>query len=94
MTDACKYSPDVFFLSLFLFFGTFLICSFLKRFKYTPYFPAKIRSLVTDYAVIITIVIFVLIDNYFGLSTPKLTVPTVFKVEMFTMEDNNIKCLL
>ena len=34
----------------------------------------------TDYCVIITIVIFVLIDNYFGLSTPKLTVPTEFKV--------------
>ena len=40
----------------------------------------QVRALVTDYCVIITIVIFVLIDNYFGLSTPKLTVPTEFKV--------------
>jgi len=79
LTESCKYSPDIFFLSLFLFFGTFFLCSFLKRFKFTPYFPAKIRSLVTDYAVIITIVVFVLIDNSFGLSTPKLTVPTVFQ---------------
>ena len=42
MTDACKYSPDIFFLSLFLFFGTFFMCSALKRFKFTPYFPAKV----------------------------------------------------
>ena len=33
----------------------------------------------TDYAVIITIVVFVLIDSSFGLSTPKLVVPTVFQ---------------
>ena len=43
MTDACKYSPDIFFLSLFLFFGTFFLCSALKRFKFTPYFPAKVN---------------------------------------------------
>jgi len=79
LSYSCKYSPDIFFLSLFLFFGTFLLCTSLKKFKYTPYFPAKIRSLVTDYAVIITITIFVLIDNYFGLATPKLEVPTKFK---------------
>ena len=40
----------------------------------------QIRSLITDYAVILTIVVFVLIDNYYGLATPKLVVPTVFKV--------------
>ena len=40
----------------------------------------QIRSLVTDYAVILTIIIFVLVDGHFGLDTPKLIVPTVFKV--------------
>ena len=45
----------------------------------------------TDYCVIITIVIFVLIDNYFGLSTPKLTVPTEFKVRNF---DKGRRCIL
>jgi len=79
LSSSCKYSPDIFFLSVFLFFGTFFLCSFLKKFKYTPFFPTKIRSLVTDYAVILTIVIFVLIDGHFGLDTPKLIVPTVFK---------------
>jgi len=79
LSKTCKYSPDIFFLSVFLFFGTFFLCSFLKRFKYTTYFPTKLRSLVTDYAVILTIIVFVLIDGHFGLDTPKLIVPTVFK---------------
>jgi len=79
MSYTCKYSPDIFFLSIFLFFGTFFLCTFLKKFKYTPFFPTKIRSLITDYAVILTIVVFVLIDNHFGLATPKLIVPTVFE---------------
>jgi len=79
LSPSCKYSPDIFFLSVFLFFGTFFLCTFLKKFKYTPYFPTKIRSLVTDYAVILTIIIFVLVDGHFGLDTPKLIVPTVFK---------------
>jgi len=79
LSKECKYVPDIFFLSVFLFFGTFFLCSFLKKFKFTPYFPSMFRRLITDYAVIITIVVFVLVDNHFGLDTPKLIVPTVFK---------------
>jgi len=79
LSKSCKYSPDIFFLSVFLFFGTFFLCSFLKKFKYTPFFPTKIRSLITDYAVILTIIVFVMIDNHYGLATPKLIVPTVFE---------------
>eukprot|EP00092_Neocalanus_flemingeri_P037562 GFUD01040897.1.p1 GENE.GFUD01040897.1~~GFUD01040897.1.p1 ORF type:complete len:877 (+),score=230.71 GFUD01040897.1:117-2747(+) len=78
LSSSCKYSPDIFFLSVFLFFGTFFLCTSLKKFKYTPYFPTRIRSLITDYAVILTIIVFVLIDSYYGLATPKLIVPTVF----------------
>jgi len=78
-SDNCHYSPDIFFLSVFLFFGTFFLCTFLKKFKYTPFFPTKMRSLITDYAVILTIIVFVLVDGSFGLDTPKLIVPTVFK---------------
>jgi HCO3- transporter family len=39
-----------------------------------------VRALLADYAVVLTITIFVLIDNYYGLATPKLIVPTEFKV--------------
>jgi len=79
MTEACSYVPDIFFLSVFLFFGTFFLCTFLKKFKLSSYFPTMVRRLITDYAVILTIIVFVLIDGYFGLDTPKLIVPTVFK---------------
>ena len=102
LSYSCKYSPDIFFLSVFLFFGTFFLCTFLKKFKYTPFFPTRvtsekifrlyvnsnfqIRSLITDYAVILTIIVFVLIDSHYGLATPKLIVPTVFKVGMLIMQ--------
>ena len=36
--------------------------------------------MIADYAVILTIIVFVAFDNYYGLATPKLIVPTVFKV--------------
>ena len=42
LNHACDYVPDIFFLSVILFFGTFLTCTFLKSFKYTPYFPSKV----------------------------------------------------
>ena len=37
--------------------------------------------MIADYAVILTIIMFVAFDNYYGLATPKLIVPTIFKVE-------------
>ena len=43
LTDHCKYTPDIFFLSLFLFFGTFFLAFFLKKFKFTPFFPTKVK---------------------------------------------------
>ena len=38
------------------------------------------RALIADYAVILTIITFVAFDHYYGLATPKLIVPTIFKV--------------
>ena len=42
MTEHCNYTPDIFFLSLCLFFGTFFLASFLKKFKFTSFFPNKV----------------------------------------------------
>ena len=39
---ACPYVPDVFFFSVILFFGMFSLATWLKRFKFTRYFPAKV----------------------------------------------------
>jgi hypothetical protein len=38
--NACQYTPDIFFFSVILFFGTFLLSSVLKGLKTSPYFPA------------------------------------------------------
>ena len=40
----------------------------------------QIRGMVSDYAVILAILVFAAIDNAFHLQTPKLIVPTEFKV--------------
>ena len=41
LSHSCEYVPDIFFLSVILFFGTFFTCTFVKNFKYTPFFPTK-----------------------------------------------------
>ena len=45
--------------------------------------------MIADYAVILTIIMFVAFDYYYGLATPKLIVPTIFKVC-----NNQLKSLL
>nr|AJO70194.1 sodium bicarbonate cotransporter isoform 3 [Cherax cainii] len=73
------YSPDVFLLSLILFFGTFLISVYLKDFKFATFFPAKVRQFISDFAVIIAIVAMSGADFAIGIHTPKLDVPSEFK---------------
>ena len=45
LSHSCDYVPDIFFLAVILFFGTFFTCTFLKNFKFTPYFPSKVTYL-------------------------------------------------
>ncbi len=40
----------------------------------------QFRALLSDYAVILAILVFMGVDMAFGLNTPKLIVPTIFKV--------------
>ncbi|XP_075068465.1 sodium bicarbonate cotransporter 3 isoform X7 [Mixophyes fleayi] len=73
------YIPDVFFWSVILFFTTFFLSAFLKQFKTKNYFPTKVRSTISDFAVFLTIVIMVLIDYLVGVPSPKLHVPEKFE---------------
>nr|XP_033792705.1 electroneutral sodium bicarbonate exchanger 1 isoform X2 [Geotrypetes seraphini] len=73
------YTPDVLFWSCILFFTTFALSSTLKTFKTSHYFPTKVRSMVSDFAVFLTILIMVIIDYLIGVPSPKLQVPSVFK---------------
>ncbi|XP_041097584.1 electroneutral sodium bicarbonate exchanger 1 isoform X2 [Polyodon spathula] len=73
------YTPDVLFWSAILFFATFAMSSFLKQFKTSRYFPTRVRSMVSDFAVFLTIFMMVLIDYALGIPTQKLRVPRDFK---------------
>ncbi|KAM9838352.1 sodium bicarbonate cotransporter 3 isoform 2-T2 [Aulostomus maculatus] len=83
MGTACSshgpYIPDVLFWSIILFFTTFFLSSFLKQFKTERYFPTKVRSTISDFAVFITIMIMVLVDYLMGIPSPKLNVPDRFE---------------
>uniref|UniRef100_G3SQ54 Anion exchange protein n=1 Tax=Loxodonta africana TaxID=9785 RepID=G3SQ54_LOXAF len=73
------YVPDVLFWCVILFFTTFFLSSFLKQFKTKRYFPTKVRSTISDFAVFLTIVIMVVIDYLVGVPSPKLHVPEKFE---------------
>ncbi|XP_076870676.1 electroneutral sodium bicarbonate exchanger 1 isoform X2 [Brachyhypopomus gauderio] len=74
------YTPDVLFWSTILFFSTFFLSGFLKQFKTSRYFPTRVRSVISDFAVFLTIVLMVLIDYAIGIPSQKLQVPDKFKV--------------
>ncbi|KAF6313518.1 solute carrier family 4 member 7 [Rhinolophus ferrumequinum] len=73
------YIPDVLFWCVILFFTTFFLSSFLKQFKTKRYFPTKVRSTISDFAVFLTILIMVAIDYLVGVPSPKLHVPEKFE---------------
>ncbi|KAG7502974.1 sodium-driven chloride bicarbonate exchanger-like isoform X1 [Solea senegalensis] len=73
------YIPDVLFWCVVLFFTTVFMSAFLKEFKTSRYFPTKVRSIISDFAVFITILTMVLVDYAVGIPSPKLQVPNKFK---------------
>ncbi|KAM8915396.1 electroneutral sodium bicarbonate exchanger 1 isoform 2-T2 [Spinachia spinachia] len=73
------FTPDVLFWSTILFFSTFLMSASLKQFKTSRYFPTKVRSMISDFAVFLTIAIMVLLDYLIGVPSQKLKVPNKFK---------------
>ncbi|XP_015263177.1 PREDICTED: electroneutral sodium bicarbonate exchanger 1 [Gekko japonicus] len=73
------YTPDVLFWCCILFFTTFVMSSTLKQFKTSRYFTKKVRAMISDFAVFITILTLVLIDFLIGVPSPKLKVPSVFR---------------
>ncbi|XP_053295119.1 sodium-driven chloride bicarbonate exchanger [Pleuronectes platessa] len=73
------YVPDVLFWSAILFFSTVIMSAFLKEFKFSNYFPTKVRALISDFAIFFTILTMVLVDYALGVPSPKLQVPSEFK---------------
>ncbi|XP_041643400.1 solute carrier family 4 member 4a isoform X3 [Cheilinus undulatus] len=76
---SCDFVPDITLMSFILFFGTYTCSMCLKKFKTSPFFPTTVRKLISDFAIILAILIFCGVDVLVGVDTPKLTVPTEFK---------------
>ncbi|XP_072439894.1 electrogenic sodium bicarbonate cotransporter 1-like isoform X7 [Chiloscyllium punctatum] len=76
---SCGFVPDVTLMSFILFLGTYTCSMTLKNFKTSPYFPTTIRKLISDFAIILAILIFCGLDALVGVDTPKLIVPSEFK---------------
>ncbi|XP_072521021.1 solute carrier family 4 member 4a isoform X2 [Salminus brasiliensis] len=76
---ACDFVPDITLMSFILFFGTYTCSMGLKKFKTSPFFPTTVRKLISDFAIILAILIFCCVDALVGVNTPKLIVPTEFK---------------
>ncbi|XP_061886830.1 electrogenic sodium bicarbonate cotransporter 4-like isoform X3 [Entelurus aequoreus] len=77
---ACKYVPDLALMSFILFFGTYSMTVSLKKFKFSRYFPTKLRKFVSDFSIVISILVFCGLDALLDLDTPKLHVPTEIKL--------------
>ncbi|XP_015716964.1 electrogenic sodium bicarbonate cotransporter 1 isoform X4 [Coturnix japonica] len=75
----CGYVPDITLMSFILFFGTYTCSMALKKFKTSRYFPTTARKLISDFAIILSILIFCGLDALVGVATPKLIVPSEFK---------------
>ncbi|XP_063752650.1 solute carrier family 4 member 4a isoform X2 [Eleginops maclovinus] len=76
---ACEYVPDISLMSCILFLGTYTCSMGLKKFKTSQFFPTTVRKLISDFAIILAILIFCGVDMLVGVETPKLIVPTEFK---------------
>ncbi|NXY42539.1 S4A4 protein, partial [Ceuthmochares aereus] len=67
----CDYVPDITLMSFILFFGTYTCSMALKKFKTSRYFPTTARKLISDFAIILSILIFCGIDALVGPTSPE-----------------------
>ena len=76
--EDCDFEPNVFLMSTVLFVGAFFISITLKNFRSTGYLPGKARNFLSDFAVIIAILIMSTVNYVSKVNTPKLVVPGSF----------------
>lgn len=50
------------------------------------YFPSRVRQLFSDFAIMIAICLMTLIDFVIGVDTPKLNVPSTFRVSFLILK--------
>ncbi|XP_037347761.1 band 3 anion transport protein [Talpa occidentalis] len=77
--------PNTALLSLVLMAGTFFFAMTLRKFKNSSYFPGKLRRVIGDFGVPISILIMVVVDTFIGDTyTQKLSVPEGLNVSNTT----------
>ncbi|KAM7334388.1 hypothetical protein ACRRTK_007708 [Alexandromys fortis] len=73
--------PNTALFSLVLMAGTFFLAMMLRKFKNSTYFPGKLRRVIGDFGVPISILIMVVVDSFVkDTYTQKLSVPDGLKV--------------
>ncbi len=80
----CKYVPDVYYFSIFLYIFTFSFAMILKSFRTSRFFPSAVRYKVSDFGIVIVIGSAVALDYFCGYNTPKLNVPLKFETTIPT----------
>jgi hypothetical protein len=74
----CEHIPDVYFFSVILYLLTFFISITLRDIKTSSFLSASVRNKLSNFGVVITISLMVMLDYWMGLDTPKLHVPSEF----------------
>ncbi|NXG58356.1 B3AT protein, partial [Hemiprocne comata] len=88
LSDAKLPKPNTALLSLVLMAGTFFLAFFLRKFKNSAYLPGKVRRLIGDFGVPISIFIMTLVDYLIkDTYTQKLDVPRGLQVTNSTARD-------
>ncbi|KAI6191820.1 Anion exchange protein [Aphelenchoides bicaudatus] len=93
---ACFFKPDIFIFSILLALCTFFVAMKLNNFKDSPYLAWKIRHAISDFGIVIAIVLFTVVSMLTGLDVPKLKFPMTLQptrigrdwiVDMFSVTD-------
>lgn len=74
---------DIFLMSVILFFGTFMVSFYVKKFRNSSFFSGFVRRVISDFAVFISVIVWVVVDILSRVDTPKLDVPNVFEDGLF-----------
>ncbi|KAK6020846.1 hypothetical protein OSTOST_13493, partial [Ostertagia ostertagi] len=71
----CHFKPDVYMLSVLLTFGTFALAYGLNNFRHSRFFGSTFRNALSDFGVVIAIVVMTAFSLAIGLDVPSLHVP-------------------
>ncbi|XGW30502.1 hypothetical protein V3C99_009459 [Haemonchus contortus] len=75
----CHFKPDVYMLSVLLTFGTFALAWGLNNFRHSRFFGSTFRNALSDFGVVIAIVVMTMFSLTVGLDVPSLHVPQQFR---------------